>query len=309
MKESNVLAFPSPTVKPGVYLRGQLDYAQVDAVNQSSLKEMLRSPRHYLHRLQYPKPRTEAMQRGTAAHTAVLEPVRLTSEYAVWEDTQTDPETGETKKRVRRGKAWDAFKAEHATKEIVTQTVLDAAMAMRDAVAAEPMARYYLRTGKGANEAALVWVEPTTGLVCKSRLDRFTVIGSEHYVIDVKGCSDVSATALQRQIANLRYHFQAAFYVDAYKAVFGVEPNFLIAAIEMDAPHDCVMYQLDDQALEQGRAQYREALALLAECTRAKSWPGVGNGEVHPLGLPAWALANDNAAPVELIIGGESVGV
>lgn len=289
MRESNVLQFPAPPVKPGVYLRGQIDYAQIEAVNQSSLKAILISPKHYLHGLEHPKESTDPMRRGTIGHTAVLEPGRLTSDYAVWEDTQTDPETGEIKKRIRRGKVWDTFEVQHAGKIIVRQSDMEAAMGMRDAVARDALARYYLRTGKGQNEATIVWVEPTTGTVCKSRLDRFAVIGSQHYVIDLKGVTDLSPRGFSAQLARMSYHFQAAFYCDAYKATFGVEPAFMIAAVEMSEPHDLVMYQLDEAALDQGRRLYQEALILRQACLDAKSWPGLGQGQVQPLSLPSWA--------------------
>lgn len=308
MRESNVVAFPAQPIKPGVYLRGQVDYGSIEAVNQSSLKTILKSPLHYMHALEHPKPSTDAMQRGTVTHTAVLEPSRIAAEYAVWEDTRTDDKTGEVVKQVRRGKIWDQFQVAHAGKTIVRESDMEAAFLMRDAVAASPLARHHLRAGKGSNEVTIVWIEPTTKALCKSRLDRAAVIGSAHYVTDLKGCSDMDPGAFARNCANLGYHFQAAFYSDAYEVTFGVRPVYSIVCVEMRAPHDIVVYQLSDADLEKGRRLYREALTLRAECIAAKSWPGIGNGMVQPLNLPDWAAGNDND-DLNLVIGGEMVGV
>lgn len=304
MRESNVVPFPAPTAKLGVYLRGQIDYAQIDAVNQSTLKEILKSPRHYVHRLENPKASTDPMRIGTLTHTAVLEPARIAAEYAVWEDVDAD--TGKT--RARRGKEWDAFQAQHEGKILVRASDVTDAMAMRDAVAMDPMARHYLRSGKGTNETTIVWAEPTTKTLCKSRIDRCTVLNGQHYVVDLKGCSDLDPRVFARNCANLGYHLQAAFYSDAYEITYGVRPVYMIVAVEMKAPHDIVVYQLSDADLDKGRKLYREALTLRAECLAAKSWPGIGLGMVQPLTLPDWAAGSDND-DVNLIIGGESVGV
>lgn len=313
MKESNVLAFPQQTTtKPGMYLRSTINYADIDAVNQSTLKEILRSPAHYEYRLANPKEPTDAMRVGTATHTAVLEPIRLTTEYAIWEDTRIDEKSGKTIKQVRNGSVWDQFQAQHAGKTIVRECDLAEAMAMRDAVAANKLARHTLRDGKGTNETTIVWVEPTTKTLCKSRLDRCGPLDGQDVVIDLKGWTpqnnDSSRQAFANRCARMNYHFQAAFYSDAYQQVTGRKPIYLIVAVEMTAPHDIAVYELRDADIEKGRKLYQEALHLRAECLAAKSWPGVGANMVQALELPEWA-AGDNDNDLELIIGGESVGV
>lgn len=311
MVESNVLAFPAPAAKPGVYLRGQVDYTQIEAVNQSPLKEILKSPAHYEYALAHGKVPTDPMRLGRFVHTSILEPARIASEYAIWESTRVDPDTGETKKRPRNSKAYDAFEAKAAEerREIVRDCDVETAMAMRDAVARHRMVNHYLRSGKCTNETTIVWVEPETRTLCKSRLDRCGVIDGHHYVIDLKGSGDITPGKFAAQCARMLYHFQAAFYSDAYEIATGHKPIYMVAAVETGQPHNAVMYELNEADIEKGRKLYREALTLRAECLAAKSWPGVGNGMVQPLSLPTWAAGGDNDNDLSLIIGNETVGV
>src|SRR3954468_23785885 len=94
-------------VGPGLYLRGQIDYAAVKAVNFSTLKEMAVSPKRYRHRLKTPRQATRSMDLGTAAHTAILEPNRFMLDYALFEGKR------------RAGKEWKAFEAASGGKQIV----------------------------------------------------------------------------------------------------------------------------------------------------------------------------------------------
>src|SRR5689334_13632573 len=82
------------------------DYRKIDAVNASSLKEMRKSPKHYLHRLKNPIDDTPRLGLGRATHTAVFEPDRLLLDYAVWEGD-------------RRGKAYAEFCEVNAERTIL----------------------------------------------------------------------------------------------------------------------------------------------------------------------------------------------
>ena len=72
---------------------------------------------------------TPAMQRGTLAHAALLEPGALLSRCAVWE--------GESK----RGKEWSAFKEANEGRLIVDQSDLDRIADMSRALRMDPLAR------------------------------------------------------------------------------------------------------------------------------------------------------------------------
>lgn len=268
---------------PGIYPGGVLNYDAVQAVNQSSLKEILVSPKQYAYRLRQPLAVTDSMARGLLVHTAVLEPHRLQSAYAVWEGER------------RYGKDWDAFEsaAKAQGKVLVRRTDMESAKRIAESVLSDPLGSYYFR-GSGQNEPAILWKEPSTGLPCKARVDRITAPDGAPFIVDLKVVSDISPMGVARVVANYGYHLQGAFYSDAYEVVTGQRPTFLIAAVEAREPYDVVIYQLEDQAIDQGRDEYRTALGVLAECVRADSWPGLGRGQVQSLQLPAWKRVADD---------------
>jgi hypothetical protein len=270
--------------RAGLYLRGQIDYASIDAVNFSTLKFMAKSPLHYRCALESPKPATTPMRLGTAAHTAVLEPVRFTADYAVFE-----PEEG---KSPRRGtKAWEAFESANDGKELLKQKEFDAAMRMRDAVRGNPEAMRYLR--RIDPEVTLVWQDQETGVLLKCRLD-----GISHSVEDVitelKTARDVSPWGFQSAYAKMQYHVQAAMQCDGLQAVLGRAVYHKCIAVENAEPHDVVVYDVIGEPLELGTETYRDWLKKLVECRRNNEWPGASAGAEVSLRLPAWAAAEQD---------------
>lgn len=264
-------------VSPGIYKRDELNYGAIDAINQSSLKHIAKSPLHYKHALENKIKQTASMFRGTAAHTAILEPVRFMKDYAVFDGER------------RAGKKWDAFEAENSHKTIIKESEFNTAMAMRDAVHSDPVARQYVTALEV--EAVMVWRDAETGLLCKGRTDG---IKRTPVIVDVKSAKDVSAHWFAKQAANLNYHLQASFYSDGYEVITGDEPEYVIVAVESAAPHDVVVYRLDEDVIANGRNAYRDMLKKVAECRAANKWPGYSGGLEVNLVLPKWAVPDED---------------
>jgi exodeoxyribonuclease VIII len=265
-------------MKPGIYLRGQVDYAAIDAVNYSTLKELARSPLHYRYRVENQRSQTKAMFRGSAAHTAILEPIEFMRRYVVFDGKR------------RAGKAWEAFEQDNADKTILKEDEFNEALAMRDAVRACAPAMEYLRRGK--HEATLVWVDPETGVLCKGRPDFIT---DSNVIVDVKTTRNPEPFWFSRDVARLQYHVQCAFYADGLAALTGCDPAAAIIAVESAPPHDVAAYRAPDaEVLGPGRDAYRSMLQRLCECRREGRWPGIANGFEMTLTLPPWAVSSEN---------------
>src|SRR3990172_8936133 len=141
-------------VEPGIYRRGSIDYASIDAVNFSTLKVLAKSALHYRHIVDCGMETSAPMRLGEAAHTATLDPVRFTRDYAVYEPPED--------KTDRRGtKAWKAFEQANAGKTILKDGEFTEAMLIRDAVRSDKLAMRYLR--KGEAEQVMVWIDKETG--------------------------------------------------------------------------------------------------------------------------------------------------
>jgi hypothetical protein len=262
-------------IEPGLYKRGTVDYDAIDAVNFSTLKYLATSPKHYQHRLEEPRDPTAAMLLGTAAHTAILEPVRFLADYAVFEGAR------------RSGKAWDEFCEENVNKVILKQTEFDSAMRMRDAVRSDPLAMRYLKRGDA--EVTFVWRDAETDILCKGRVD-FLSVSVADVMVDVKTSRDVTPWSFQSSFARMQYHLQAAFYSDGYETITGRTLYAKCIAVEQTEPHDVVVYDLAE-VLDTGRDEYRELLTRLAECREKDLWLGIGANAEVTLRLPVWAAA------------------
>ncbi len=262
-------------VRPGIYLRGQIEYATIDAINYSTLKEMAKSPLHYQHALRHGKKATTAMNRGTAAHIAVLEPERFATEYAIWEGDR------------RAGKVWEEFKANATArgKSILKEEELDLALAMRDAVRGHAKASSYLVGGHA--EVTIVWEDEETGLMCKGRLDFLRDDGTP---ADLKTTRNIEQFWFSKDCATNQYHVQAAMYSDGAAALTRKESDvFALIAVESSAPFDVVPYLLHEDVTGPGRDAYRQLLRRVKECRASGEWPGYANGSEMALTLPRWA--------------------
>lgn len=257
-------------------------YRKAAGVNVSSLKEFSRSPLHYRHAKDNPKPTTSAMSLGTAAHCATLEPDRFLAEFATW--------TGGR----RAGKEWESFKtdADAAQRVVLTEDERDTALAIAQAVRGCPEAMVYLKRGHA--EVSMAWHHDEPDMLLKGRVDWLTTVDGCDVVVGLKTTRDARPREFSRQAAQLGYHLQWAYYCDGFRAVTGRAPVMVEIVVESAAPYDVVVYSIPEPVLTRGRDEYRAALERLDECERSGIWPGCAPGE-QEFELPSWAYPEDEA--------------
>ncbi len=268
----------------GIHDLSRSEYdAITDRVNWSSLKVIGISPAHYRDRLiNGDSGDTDARKRGRVTHLATYEPEVFRATVAVF--------TGER----RRGKEWEAFLDRNPDKEIVTADMYEAATSAARAARASAMAAPYM--SKGRREVTVLWtyVRPKVGEIpgyeiqCKSRLDFLQTAA----IVDLKNCRDASPRGFGKQCAELQTYVQAAFYVDAVKAVTGIEQPYVLVAVEAKPPYVCQVHLVTPEQLQQGRDEYRALMDTLHECTTTNHFPGYAEGPVN-LTLPTWAVPKD----------------
>lgn len=236
------------------------EYAALEGVNWSSLKNMEDSPLHYKHRLDS-KEDTDTTGRGMGRllHTLVLEPHNFGEGYAIYPGP------------VRRGKEWDAFEAENAGKTILKESELVEVRAQAAAVRAHPEVAPLLVGAE--TEKTIVWNEPRHGIRCKSRLDLWNPKLAT--LVDLKGCQTTDPRRFGQMAARMGYFAQLAHYYQAValglrRAVYDV----LIVAVETSAPYDVAVFKLEDQDLEVGRIYVDDYLDKLKACLDSGVWPG-----------------------------------
>lgn len=265
------------------------EYDALPAINWSTLREMRRSPKHYMYHLNSPRPDTSRLALGRAAHTAVFETQRFLLDYVLWEDGD------------RRGKKWEAFREAHASKTILKRDEYLSCIDMAASVREHEVASGYL--AKGRAELSITWTDPETGLLCKGRVDFLS--GSRPSCLDLKTTNDLvrfGATS-----AKFGYHSQGAFYARGL-AANGVTVPFRFIAVETAPPHDVAVFRLEGDALAAGDAECSELLSRVALCRMHNEWNGAYQHETE-LQLPAWYYADgeDDVNGLDLEINGQTI--
>jgi hypothetical protein len=256
------------------------DYAAAPGINFSTLRFMGQSPKHYRHAVDNPPAETQAMLLGRAVHTAVFEPQRFQLDYAVW--------SGD-----RRGAAYQQFADEAAAqgRSILKENEYSTALSVRDAVRGIPGIAALLE--KGYPEASLFWVNPSTGLACKGRLDW---IAGEGAILDLKTTSSIDPRTFAAHAWRMGYFHQLAMYQEGYAISSGMGSILRcgLIAVEKDPPHACRTFWLDPESVSKAWSEYQGWLNQVKDCMASGVWPGPGPVESE-LAAPAWATADNEA--------------
>lgn len=284
---TTTLTAPDPGIYEGV---PEDEYHRWDCASNSKLKRILRCPAHYRHAEDHPNyDDTPTMAFGRAYHCAILTPEIFKDKYVMRERGLH----GATNKY----KAWKK-KIEAAGRTEITAANMDDLLGIQKAINANAEAKELL-SGKGKNEASIVWIDDETGIKCRARIDRFTLhqfiegwperkfTRSVH--VDFKGTLDASPVEFSKQIANLNYHMQGAMYTDGANALAPANRTFVFVAFEKKPPYAIGVYHLDEETIEQGRREYKRALHLLKYCQDNNDWPGYTK-TINPIGIPYWKL-------------------
>lgn len=255
------------------------EYLAIDAASSSLLHVLAtKTPMHAYAYQTEPREDTNALIRGEATHYAVLEPELFDARYA--EPPQGDGRTVAVKA------AWAEWKLAHPNCVAIKHDDYSCAKGMNVAIRSHAEALRYIQ-GPGINETTLTWTDEETGEPCKARPDRICSADGWTWVPDIKTCRSASPRMFAKAIAEYGYHNKAAWYLDALDRVEKRPRRFLFLAVESEQPYAVALYELTDEAIEQGRQENRTALALYAECKRNKTWPGYPAG-VQYIDLPKW---------------------
>ena len=278
-------------IGPGFYdAVDYADYARIDAFNGSSIVHMMRSPLHYRWHKDNPQPPTPAMILGTITHTMILEPNRI-GDFVVWGEKRDQ--------KVRLGKVWDAFKAEHEGQTIITRKERDSMVGIAAAVRRNKCVADLLREGR--SELSMVWKDKAIARLFKGRIDYLREDGKP-VIVDMKTTRDSRPFKFGNQAYSLGYHIKLALYQNGYYALTGEMAPVKIIAVENKPPDETAVYNVPPEVLQQGQDDYARLMMRILECEESGVWPGANELELD-LSLPTYAYAetSDDLSDLELI--------
>lgn len=220
-------------------------------VRFSRLKQMAASALHYWSAVQDDRPDTIAMRFGRGVHALVLKQPVIR-----WTKT-------------RQGKAWDAFKAQHADKEILSTKEWDRAHGIFEAIKRHPLANEALFGGEAVLEEQIEW--QFMGRACTSRPD--SRCGVEQ-LVDLKTTKCAEPRKFERDAMWRGYHGQMDFYRHAIRDRYGSFPReSLVVAVEPVRPFAITVLRLTPNALQHGEKIWRGWFERLMTCEAANAWP------------------------------------
>lgn len=257
-----------------------LYHARIPGVASKSVLDLVaRAPAVYAAWLAgVEREQTPALMFGKALHCAALEPDVYRATYTV------EPSFGDCRKKENKA-ARDEWRLSNGGRLLLEQPDALAIDGMVKAIAAHPLASKMLG-GDGVSELTVKWTDPDTGIVCKSRADRY--VERLNMCVDLKSTEDARAEVFAKSCANWGYHRQQAFYEDGFAAVGAQLEHFTFVAVEKRAPYLVAVYSLDADAVGKGREWARRTLGVFADCVESGTYPGLSNS-IETLSLPRWA--------------------
>lgn len=260
------------------------DYRRFDAVSASDLKNMQRSAAYARLR---PSKESAALDWGSAVHTAVLEPVTLTTRYRI---DPTSPKGGYPA-GWRNSNDYKAQRAallsEPGVYGLLTSDEFDGLSTIAENVATNEIGAK-LHDLPGTRESSLFVADLEFDVQRKVRPD--WLIPKAQMIVDVKTARDWRPGAFARSCLQYGYHISAAYYMDTFGLYETVEvEHFVFLVVAADAPYEVAAYTLDRDSIAQGRADYRKALAQWAACQNAGEWPG-GLAKIEEIRIPEFGI-------------------
>ena len=243
------------------------EYHAIDAVSNSLITQILRSPAHARAYLTTPREPTKAMEFGTAFHAAILEPEKFAAQYAVFDGDR----------RTKDGKA-EYERLTPAGIKLLSADDMATIQGMMSSVHSHVAAAELLREGEA--ELSVTWTDDATGLPCKCRPDWW--IGDT--LVDVKTTDDASPNGFMRAIVKYGYHRQASWYLRGTGC-----KRFKFIAVEKSSPYAVGVYELDALSLNQGWSECDRALEIWEESNLRGVYSAYSD-ECELISLPNWAF-------------------
>ena len=308
---------------PGIYTElPNPVYHSLPAISSSGLKKFSKSPAHFYREYlsSVSRARTKAQLRtfdaGTYGHELVLEPEGFYDRYyrGLIEAQMDDdvlitanalknellelgaPHSGSKADLAKRLHQLDPSKkifslmveelaAENEGKTLIDGLVWDDAHRIQQSVYQNIDAPHLLTDGYP--ELSVIARCPLTGLLLKCRFD---YIQRSAVASDVKTTRDASANGFRKQIEQLGYHLQEAFYTHVANAAQIPVEDFWFIAVEYLEADICEVYEINPDGKRKARSQCLQLLDEFKAVSDDNDWYGYNKDrKAKTLELSRWA--------------------
>lgn len=251
-------------------------YRSHPAINVSSLKAFARSPAHALVGFEEEQESTDAMNLGSMLDHKILGTPYL------WTTSPFDDY------RTKDARAWrDDQEARGVT--VFKQEQLETVTKMVEAVRKHPVAGRLLAEPGRAQVGMFGEFESCDR---KGLIDWLP--STMPVIVDLKKTRDASRHGFRRQIGQLRYDVQAAYYRDLYRDITGETRAFQWVCVEDQAPYAVAVYQLGTESLDKASATWQSWIRQWITCEDTDSWPGYNGDSTEIIQSPNYILKDES---------------
>lgn len=254
-------------------------HADTSRISNSMLSLLKQSPTLFYRRYvlgQTTEP-SDAMRLGSYLHAMVLEPETLTERFAIM--PKVDRRTKEGKEQ------WARFQENNKGLDWVTQDQHEQAELLANAILRHKA--FGLYAGQIPASVIEERIDFSFGeYACRCKPDMVHVPSGVCW--DLKTTKAANPKAFATSVVDYGYHRQAAFYKAALREEYGQEFRFMFMVVETSEPYEAAIYELDDEAIEQGEAELSVLLDEYRLRMASNDWtPEFAKG-LNRLSLPRW---------------------
>lgn len=235
---------------------------------------------------------SDPMRLGSAGHAALYEPDTFDTLFVVWnwaeaevaaEMVDSRPKGWDDAKKAgkaprRAGKAYDHFlaRAKSAGLTVLTEEQHQKALLLRDYVSNQAGIRSLWSTG--APEVSMFWTDFESGQLLKSRPDWLDFPRKRAVDLKVAGNlwnddGTLNEWRLMDKVKKQGIHVQFAMFQDAARELGEQIDELWILWVCVDDAPIAIPRRLPEEAIDEGRRVYLDAVKRYAECERTGVWP------------------------------------
>lgn len=258
-------------------------YFDQPGLSYTSSKEFMKSPAHYQAYLKKEHELDPDREFFKAVHLLTLEEPDAANRIVVKDGRWA----GKLKDEVVELKARGYI--------VVKQEAFDRANQVAASIKASKQAATPLKEGYG--EISMFWTDPATGVCCKGRIDCLEIAGDEVRIYDLKNFSGLHDEELMgKQVINLKYHYQMAFYSLGAMAI--LQPETIVTKwifCEDDAPYGVKVRRCPVWLLDKAYLQYQlDIIPRFGNCIASQKWPCFDDGSDKELFIPAYLMKGNS---------------
>lgn len=249
------------------FVSGMLDadYRKALGLSQSSIKEFLKSPAHYLASTEKTSEPTKAMLFGSAFHAMMLQQ-NPKDFYAV--KLKVDG-------RTKEGKEYNLnFEQENAGKIVIDVTEEATLTAMKESIFAHEVAFNLLKESTHKETAVFGdydFNQDNPVVRLKGLVDLYNE--NNGVICDLKTCEDASPHGFRKAIWDRRYDIQVVHYSWLLKNAGKPVSDFVFICVEKEAPYAVGCYRISVSSLEKTFEVWNSAIADFCVCQETGNYP------------------------------------